>query len=116
MNKRLGIKYYAVPVLRGQIDLMQIAKTLTHNSSLTESDVYATVIGMVSLIEEHLHNGYNVSIDGLGIFSLSASSAGFDTPEECTPHRVQARKICFRADVKLKKNLPYVKFERDKSP
>jgi hypothetical protein len=65
------------------------------------------------MIEMWLHNGFSVKLDDLGVFSLSATSAGCASPEECTPHRVRAAKICFRADPQLKKNLKRVKFERE---
>jgi len=35
-------------------------------------------------MEKQLHEGNKVCLKGIGIFSLSASSSGFDMPEECT--------------------------------
>jgi hypothetical protein len=63
-------------------------------------------------METWLHNGYSVKLDDLGVFSLSATSAGYASPAECTPHRVRPAKICFRADPQLKKNMKNIKFER----
>ncbi|MBP1640338.1 MAG: DNA-binding protein [Bacteroidetes bacterium] len=114
IGKRETPKYYAVPVQRGVADIKVLSERLAERSSMSRSDVYGVIIGLVPLIEEYLHDGYAVKIDELGIFSLSASSEGFDTPEECTPHLVHAKKICFRADKQLKKQLKNVKFERDK--
>lgn len=54
--------------------------------------------GLVEPIEEYLQQGYSVQLDDLGIFTVSASSDGFDNAEDCTPSKVHARKICFRAD------------------
>ena len=65
-------------------------------------------------IEQELHQGNKVCLEGIGIFSLSANSEGFDTPDECTPSKVKAKRICFLADKRLKKNLQFVKFEKDK--
>ena len=114
IGKRESPKYYAVPVRSGIVDLHRIAEDLTDRSTLTISDVYATIIGVSSLIEQYLEQGYSVKMDGLGIFSLSISSEGFDQAEECTSTHVEARKICFRADTRLKKNLKLVQFVRDK--
>ena len=66
------------------------------------------------ILEKYLQEGYSVRLDNLGLFSISATSDGFDTPEECTPHRVKANKICFRAENDLKSNLKYIRFEREK--
>lgn len=118
-TKRSGIgektaKYYAVPVRSGEISTRQLAKDLTKISSLSEGDVYAALIGLSGLVEQYLHEGYSVRLDNLGLFTISATSEGFDTPEECTPRRVKAKKICFRADKELKSNLKFVSFEREK--
>jgi len=37
-----------------------------------------------------------------------------DQQEECKAKQVEARKICFRADNRLKMNLKSIKFMRDK--
>jgi predicted histone-like DNA-binding protein len=107
-------KYYAVPIRSGSVDIVQLAKKLSQRSTLSVADVRATIIGLVELIEEHLHQGYSVKLDDLGIFTISASSEGFDNAEDCTPRKVHAKKICFRADVSLKQNLKHIKFEQDK--
>ena len=65
-------------------------------------------------MESYLHEGYSVKLDDWGVFRLSVTSEGYTMPEECTPRRVRAAKLCFRADPQIKKNLKYVKFERDK--
>lgn len=118
-TKRSGIgekkaKYYAVPVRSGEITTRQLAKDLSRMSSLSEGDVHAAIIGLSGLVEKYLQEGYSVRLDNLGLFSISATSDGFDTPEECTPHRVKANKICFRAEKELKSNLKFVRFEREK--
>jgi len=108
------IKYYAVPIRNEKVHIDHLAEELSHRCSLSKGDILSTLSGLVDLMEEHLHNGDSVYLDNLGIFTLSATSNGFDTPEECTPSKVRAQKICFRADNKLKKNLQFVQFERDK--
>lgn len=118
-TKRSGIgektaKYYAVPIRSGEITTRQLAKDLSKISSLSEGDVHSALIGLSGLVEKYLQEGYSVRLDNLGLFSISATSDGFDTPEACTPHRVKANKICFRADKELKGNLKFVSFEREK--
>ncbi|MDR0874558.1 MAG: HU family DNA-binding protein [Prevotellaceae bacterium] len=115
-QKRNGINdkelYYAVPVGRRMIGTREIARELAGRSSLTPTDIRAALIGLAEVMEMWLHKGYSVKLEDVGVFSLSATSAGYASPEECTPHRVRAAKLCFRADPQLKKNLKQVKFER----
>ena len=118
-TKRSGIgdktaKYHAVPIYSGEITSRQLARDLASRSSQSEGDVLSTLVNLSGLVEKYLHEGYKVRLEGLGLLSLSASSAGFDTPEECTPRRVMAKKLCFRAANDMKANLKTVRFERDK--
>ncbi len=118
-TKRSGIgekkaKYYALPVRSGEIDTRRLAKELSERCTLTETDVRATLIGLVKIMEEYLHQGYSIRLEDLGRFTLSVTSDGHETPEECTPKRVKAKKICFMADKRLKENLKHVSFKRNK--
>ncbi len=108
------IKYYAVPIRNEKVHIDYLAEELSQRCSLTKGDIFSTLVGLVDLMENHLHNGDSVYLDNLGIFTLSATSDGFESLEECTPSKVRAQKICFRADNKLKNNLQFVQFERDK--
>ena len=116
-TKRSGVgdkvlKNYALPVRSGEISTLQLAEELSERCTLTETDIRATLIGLSKMIEEYLHKGYSVKLDDLGRFTLSASSDGFDEAVDCTPSKVKAKKICFMADKRLKKNLKKVTFER----
>lgn len=106
------VLYYASPKGNGKIDLDALAQELSEQSSLTKSDVHAAVIGLAELVEKYLHRGYRVKLDKLGVFYLSITSEGYEQEEACTPKKVQANKICFKADDKLRNNLKHVKFER----
>jgi predicted histone-like DNA-binding protein len=116
-QKRNGINkkelYYAVPAWSGLIGTREIAQELAGSSSLTSADIRATLIGLAEVMQTYLHNGYSIKLEDLGVFRLSVTSNGYTSPEECTPHRVRAAKLCFRADPQIKKNLKHVKFERD---
>lgn len=107
-------KYYAVPVRSGRINIATMAKELSGRSTLSSADIQGTIIGLVDIIEQYLHEGYSVELDNIGILTLSATSNGYEDPKECTPHRVRAQKVCFRAAPRLKENLKFVTFEKDK--
>ena len=108
------VKYYAVPLSSGTIGTNELAENIAGRCTLRPGDVHATIVELMYTIEQELHQGNKVCLEGIGIFSLSASSEGFDKPEDCTPSKVKAKRICFLADKKLKKNLKFVKFEKDR--
>ncbi len=118
-TKRSGVgekeaKFYAIPVRSGEISTRQLATEISDRCTLTETDVRATLIALVDVMEDYLHKGYSIRLDDLGRFTLSATSDGFESPEACTPKHVKAKKICFMADKRLKENLQFVNFERKK--
>jgi predicted histone-like DNA-binding protein len=118
-TKRSGVgekqaKYYAIPVRSGEITTRKLSSEISNRCTLTEADVRATLIALVEVMEEYLHQGYSIQLDDLGRFTLSATSEGFESPEACTPKHVKAKKICFMADKRLKENLQFVNFERKK--
>lgn len=106
------IRYYAQPVRSGEVSTRQLAREISKRCTLSEVDVRATLIALSETMQDFLHDGYSVRLDDLGRFTISATSDGFDTPEECTAKKVRAKKICFMADKELKKNLKGIEFEK----
>jgi predicted histone-like DNA-binding protein len=118
IKRRNGIndkeKYYAAPVSGGLISTREIARKLSEISTLSTADIRATIVGLVEVMGTYFDQGFSVKIDDLGVFSVSVTSDGYDSPEECMPHRVRVNKLCFRADTQIKKDLQKMKFERKK--
>ena len=106
------LRYYGVPVTSGQIDEEYLAKEICEQSSLSEPDVVATILSLKRLIRKHLKNGYTVKLKGIGVFSVSACSEGFETPEQCTDSTVKAQRVCFKADDYLRGVLPEIKYQK----
>lgn len=105
-------RYYGVPVTSGQISTSELAGHVAARCSLTRGDVLAAISELGDLILESLRSGYTVDLDRLGSFFLSAGSEGYENPKDCTPHRVKARRICFKMSTRMRSELKYIKFER----
>src|SRR5450759_4718531 len=106
------VRYYAVPVSSKLVSVKRLSRIISDRCSLTGSDVVACIDALAHVIEEQIHDGNSVCLKGLGIFWLAASSPGFETPEECTPSNVFAKRICFLPEMDLKKNLANVEFTK----
>ena len=106
------VRYYGVPVTCGRISTSRLATMVADRCSLSRGDVLAAVCELGSEICERLKEGYSVEMEELGDFYLSAGSEGFEHAEDCTPHRVKARRVCFRMAPQLRKSMRSVKFER----
>ena len=95
------------------ISTKKLADLVADRCSLSRGDVFASVCEIGGMILELLKDGYSVELDGLGDFYLSAGSEGFEDPKKCTPHRVKARRVCFRMAPCVRKSMKFVKFERN---
>ena len=103
-------KFYPNAVSAGHFSTEDLAREISESSSFTEADMVGALKGLSNIIITKLKLGYNVKLDGIGTFSLSLTSEGFDTEEECKPSRIKVRKITFKADRKLKKEMIGLKF------
>lgn len=104
--------YYGVPVISGQIDEEYLAAEICERCSLTEADVLATICALKGCIQKHLEYGQSVKLKGIGTFSVSATSEGVETPQECTPSKVKAQRVCFRADNDMRGVLYRIKYQK----
>src|SRR5574344_300197 len=80
--------YYAVPVSSGIIQTKKLASIISDRCSATEADILLVLNSLSSVMKTLLEDGKKVRLEDIGLFSLSASSDGFETPEECTPKQV----------------------------
>ncbi len=105
------VLYYGVPVVSGRVTEEEIATEICQRASLTRGDVLAVLSAVSDSLQNHLSEGRTVSLKGIGVFSVSASSEGVDTPEKCTPAKVKAQRICFKADNILRSILESLKYK-----
>jgi len=106
------VRYHGVPVSSGQVGMDELAKDICGRCSLTEADVYAAVIALGDVMQTYLMKGNTVHLKDIGLFSISAGSEGYETPDECTPSKVLAQRVCFKADKELRGILPQIKYQR----
>ena len=103
-------KFYPNSVAVGLYTTEDMARDISEASSFTEADMVGALKGLSNIIITKLKLGYNVKLDGIGTFSLSLTSEGFDTEEECKPSRIKVKKIAFKSERKLRKEMIGLKF------
>ena len=104
--------YYAQIVTRGTIDTAELCEEISAGCTLTTADMKAAIEALISSVSMKLKAGYNVCIDDLGTFSLSAESDRVESPEEIHAQSVRVKGIHFRPSVRMKKTLKNSEFER----
>lgn len=104
--------FYGVPVTKGRITTDQLAEEIADRCSLTRGDVLGAVCEMSDIILERLKEGYSVELKDMGDLYLAAGSEGYEEAKDRTPHRVKAKRVCFRMGSRLRKEMKFFKFER----
>lgn len=85
----------------GTFTTERLAKEIEHATSLTAADVRSVLTAMSQLLGDKLSNGWNVQIEGLGYFSLTASAPSVPDPNKMRAEHVSVRGIDYRAEKEL---------------
>ena len=105
--------YYAQVVTKGTIDTQTLCKQIASCCALSTADMTAAIIALSQQLTECLLDGYNVNIDGIGTFSLSAESKVVQKKTDIRAQSVNVKNVNFRSAVSLKKAMQESKFERE---
>ncbi|MFV0183195.1 DNA-binding protein [Empedobacter falsenii] len=108
-------KFYANSIADGEISLRRLSKEIAQTSSVSESDVYASLIDLAKMLAKHLADGKIVRLGDFGSFQISISSEGADSISKVTSASIKNAKILFRAGIDLRETLATLKYEKKKS-
>ncbi|MGL2995025.1 HU family DNA-binding protein [Flavobacterium sp. TSSA_36] len=105
-----SITYYPRVTKSGVLNLDDLSERVAASCSVTPSDCYAVVIGLVNEIANSLEQGNIVHLGHLGAFQVSVQSHASATPEEVNPSKIKRSTIIFRPGKKLKQMLSKLVF------
>ena len=99
--------YHARVVNNGNVDSNRLAEEIEKESSLTQSDVKATLIALSQKLSEHLGKGERVYLEGIGYFQVTlACNSELEKPSDLKQGgQVHFKSVSFRADTQLKNQL-----------
>jgi predicted histone-like DNA-binding protein len=109
------IAYFPRVTKSGTLDLDDLSEKISTSCSVTPSDCYAVVIGLVDEIAKGLAQGNIVHLGQLGSFQISVQSHASATPEEVNPSKIKRSTIAFRPGKKLKDMLSKLNFKKNKA-
>ena len=113
-KKRAKVGWYAQVLTKGTIDTRELCADIASKCTLTRSDMYGAIAALSDAIAEKLQDGYNVYIDGLGTFSVSAGSDVVEDEKDIHNKDVRVKGVKYRAAVDLKNSLKKAKFAKAK--
>lgn len=103
--------YYAAAVARGEINLEQLAKLASMQSTVTPSDCYAVLMALEHNVIEALQDGKIVRLGGLGSYKIGVNSEGLKDPKKVTRFSVKKAHILFNPGKGLKDMLKNLDFK-----
>ena len=107
-------KFYANSIGDGEVSLRNLSKEIAQTSSISESDVYATLIDLAKMLSKHLSDGKIVRLGDFGSFQISISSEGMDAMNKVNSSSIKSAKILFRPGLDLRDTLATLKYEKKK--
>jgi predicted histone-like DNA-binding protein len=111
-HPELEMTYYPKVTKTGEIDLDELAEQISNDTTVTQADCYAVIIGLVNAVSKELENGKIVRVGHLGSFQISVKGSGSPTKEDVSPKKVKSASIIFRPGKKFKAMLQNLKFVR----
>ena len=108
-------KYYAFPKSSGIVELRELAKRISRESTVSTMDTMAVLEGLLQVIPDMLLDGNIVKLGDFGTFRLGISSSGVENPDEFNVSKIRRTNLLFRAGKVFQDRLKNVKFIRAKS-
>lgn len=93
-RKDLQGKWYGRAVKTGEVTTKDLARIISHNNSVTESDVHAVIIALVKEMKNHLREGQTVVLDDFGRFHLTVQSDMVEKKEDFDLRKHIRRVLC----------------------
>ena len=112
-KKGNGKKYHARITTRSIIKTDYLVNEIADMSTFTHADVKGTLEALSHLMKKHLGRGNSVELEGIGTFSVSVKCPkGIEDPKEIKPQTVHFKKVVYKSDMRLKKELQSMSFMR----
>jgi len=93
-RKDLQGKWYGRAVKAGEVTTKDLARIISHNNSVTESDVHAVIIALVKEMKNYLREGQTVVLDDFGRFHLTVQSDMVEKKEDFDLRKHIRRVLC----------------------
>ena len=105
-------KYYAFIKNQGVVNLRQLAKRISRESTVSMMDTMAVLEGLLQDIPDLLAEGNIVKLGELGTFRTTISSEGVDVADDFNITNIKGLNLVFRAGSEFRNQLNNVKFSK----
>lgn len=105
-------KFYASPVMDGELDMADLTKAIEKICTVSGADIRAVLYALVDVSIDNLSNGTIVRMGDLGSFRISLSSEGKAKAEEVTSSAIKGNSILFTPGARLKEMMALAKYQK----
>ena len=113
-NGEIKEKYNAKIVYNGEIKLKDLAKEISHATSLNASDVYSAIKALQEKFIEKLTQGYVLDLEELGRFKASFSAKACDKLKDVKDDTIKNWTVLYKPGKEIKKALENTKVQHDR--
>ena len=105
-------KYYASPVMNGELTLADLIKAIEKICTASGADIRAVLYALVDVSIDELAKGTIVRLGDLGSLRVSLSSEGKDTAEEVNANAIRSTSVIFTPGTRIKDMLSVTKYQK----
>lgn len=105
-------KFYALPVMNGELTLEDLTKNIEKISTASGADIRGVLYALVDVAIDGLANGSIIRMGELGSLRISLSSEGKIKPGEVNAAAVKNLSIVFTPGKRIKKMLKNAKLQK----
>lgn len=106
-------KFYASPVMDGEINLAELTKAIEKICTVSGADIRAVLYALVDVSIDNLANGTIVRLGELGSMRISLSSEGKATAAEVTSSAIKSTSVIFVVGTRIQEMLDAAKFQKE---
>ena len=94
--------YSAQPYYYGTITTKQVAQQIAQESALTQADVIGVIERLAYFCQTHMHLGYKVSLEGMGVFfNEFITTKSVNSAEEVTTKLIKCVRPAFNPEYSI---------------
>lgn len=111
-KKEDAAKYYAQAQASGELDFEELCEAITSRSTCTETDVRASISGILFEAKRSLKAGRIVRLGDLGSLQIGLNSEGASTAKEFSGSMIKGAHIIFRPGKTLADLMKILSFQQ----
>jgi predicted histone-like DNA-binding protein len=106
-------KYYAIPVMDGEMNMAEITRSIEKLCTVTGADILAVLYALVDVAIENLSNGTILRLGELGSLRMSISSSGEPKVEDVRASSIKGSSVIFTPGTRIKDMIAAAKYQKN---